>query len=68
MILTKVAFSNWRAVQAAYNDYMASLGPFTDEELLDYLAVEYPVDPPFEEAALDGFLASDTRELRVALT
>lgn len=47
MCLTTARFDSWRDVQAAFEDYMTSLGPFVVDELLDYLQIEYPSDSPF---------------------
>ena len=48
MCLTTVAFSDWREVQDAFDDYKTSLGPYEVDELIDYLGIEYPTRPPFD--------------------
>lgn len=47
LCLTTKQFDRWQEVQAAFDDYKASLGPFNVEELLEYLEVEYPTRQPF---------------------
>ncbi|MCP4968392.1 MAG: hypothetical protein GY926_24560 [bacterium] len=47
MCLTTRQFDDWRNVQAAFEDYETSLGPFAVDELLEYLQIEYPNSQPF---------------------
>lgn len=43
MLISKVEYPNWRAIQDAYPyNYKASLGPWSFEGTLDYLLDEYP--------------------------
>lgn len=63
MLLTKKFYADWRAVQDEFDDYMTSLGPFEPSELVEYLAVEYPVNPPFADEAIGEFLKSDEVDL-----
>lgn len=63
MLLTKKFYADWRAVQREFEDYVTSLGPFEPSELIEYLAVEYPVNPPFADDALGEFLQSDRVDL-----
>ena len=58
MRLTKKFYADWRAVQDEFDDYMTSLGPFEPSELVEYLAIEYPLDPPFADDAIGEFLES----------
>lgn len=48
MCLTTTAYSDWREIQSVFDDYKTSLGPFESDELIEYLAVEYPTDAPFD--------------------
>ncbi|WP_411990762.1 hypothetical protein [Agarivorans sp. DSG3-1] len=41
MLLSKKAYESWKEVQDQYPDYMASLGPWSAEEVIDYLDDEY---------------------------
>ena len=63
MLLTKKLYADWRAVQDEFDDYMTSLGPFEPSELVEYLAIEYPLDPPFADEAVGEFLQSDRVDL-----
>ena len=44
MVVTSRPYSGWREIQDEYEDYMTSLGPWTEEELLDFLQAEYGED------------------------
>ena len=41
VILSKARFSSWQEIQAAYPSYKASLGPWSEAEVADFLASEY---------------------------
>jgi hypothetical protein len=60
MLLTKKPYSDWREIQEEFEDYMASLGPWSAAEALDYLQFEYPKEMSATEAdRIKAFLASD---------
>jgi len=42
---------------------VTSLGPFSPGELVEYLGIEYPVEAPFSERAIDDLLGSDSVDL-----
>ena len=42
MLISKKAYEDWREIQADYEPYMASLGPWPLDELVNYLTAEYP--------------------------
>ncbi len=46
MCLTTAVYSHWREVQDAFTDYKASLGPYTVDELIEFLELDFPTDPP----------------------
>jgi len=52
MCITTTQFADWRAVQDAFDDYQASSGPYSVDELIDYLRVEYPGSQPFDSWAV----------------
>jgi hypothetical protein len=41
VLISKRPYQSWQEIQAAYPDYMASLGPWSDEDVIDYLDSEY---------------------------
>jgi hypothetical protein len=63
MLLTKDTYLDWREVQDHLDDYIASLGPYSNDELLDYLAVEYPTNPPFPPGRVAAFLQNNEQHL-----
>ena len=42
VILSKLEYESWRELQNDFHDYKASLGPWSEEEVIDYLMNEYP--------------------------
>ena len=63
VILTKKKYSSWREIQAEYNTYVTSLGPFLLNELLEYFADEYKDETewPFSKNEIHIFW-NDTSE------
>lgn len=51
--LSRVIYPDWQAIQAAYPDYLTSLGPWSAEAMRDYLRDEYP---EFPAAQVDDWL------------
>lgn len=47
MCLTTKRFDRWQDIQAMFDGYKTSLGPYEPDDLLDYLQAEYPNRPPF---------------------
>ncbi len=39
--LTKKAYSGWREIQTEFDDYTASLGPWTIDAVIEYLRFDY---------------------------
>ena len=66
MVLSKKNFASWRDIQDEYEDYMASLGPWTVEEMIDFLGTEYQLNPPFTEQQVRQFVKSADTVLRSA--
>lgn len=56
LLLTKKGYDSWRDIQAEFDDYLTSLGPWTGAAILDFLRTEYPVDPPFTDAQVVSFM------------
>ena len=66
VLLTKKPYRDWRAVQEDFKDYMASRGPWSEPEVLDFLQAEYPKDISASEAnRIKAFFPSD--EMTLAL-
>lgn len=42
MLLSREPFSSWQEIQDRHADYQASLGPWSEAEVIDYLTAEYP--------------------------
>lgn len=66
LLLSKRAYPSWRAIQDAYPDYKASLGPWDADEVIDYLADEYPDIAPSAAEQVTSFLASPDEAVAIA--
>jgi hypothetical protein len=49
VLLSKKAYASWREVQAEFDDYKASLGPWDAAKTASWLAEEYDLVPSAEE-------------------
>ena len=66
MFVSKRPWSSWQEIQDAYEGYMSSVGPWSEEATIDYLQDEYPKLWPDAEGQI-GALMSGAVET-VALT
>ena len=67
MLLDKGPYNDWRAIQDLYVDYKASLGPWTEDEIVGYLRDDWGHDEsrwPFSRESIAGFFRGDDRILR----
>ena len=63
LFLTKKPYTHWTEIQAEFNDYKTSLGPWKSEEVIDFLQSEYPEAPPFTAAQIQNFMRSPAQTL-----
>lgn len=66
MLLSKKQYSDWREIQDEYESYMTSLGPFSVDELVEFLSEEYGSDHSewgFSEEEIRRFMESDATVL-----
>jgi hypothetical protein len=62
MILDRRDYSSWRDIQDAYDDYMASLGPWSEAEIIEFLQADWgrdDADWPFSKNAISAFFSSN---------
>lgn len=67
MLVTKKGYAGWREIQDAHEDYMTSLGPWTEEKLLEFLREEYGGDEAawgFTRERIRAFMDSPETVLR----
>ena len=63
MILSKRRYRSWQEVQDDFEDYISSLGPYSFDELFDYLTNDYTSSTvPFDRDEVDRFIADPERE------
>jgi hypothetical protein len=66
MLLDKGPYADWRVIQGTYADYKTSLGPWSEEEIVEFLRGDWGQDEskwPFSRQAIAGFFRSDERVL-----
>ena len=56
MIVSRRRYADWREIQDEYEDYMTSLGPFSEEELNGFLSNQYG------DESRRGFTAREIRD------
>lgn len=57
--LSREQVGSWHDLQQRYDDYMASLGPWTLEEILEHFAIQFGSDDsgwPLGRAAIEAFM------------
>jgi hypothetical protein len=67
MLLDKGPYADWRAIQDVYADYTASLGPWSEDEILEFLRDDWGTDEskwPFSRESIAAFFCSSDRVLR----
>jgi hypothetical protein len=67
MLLDKGPYGDWRAVQESYADYKASLGPYSEEDIVHFLRDDWGRDEaqwPFSRDSIAAFFRSEQRLLR----
>ena len=65
MVLTKQDYQSFREIQKDFFDYVTSRGPWSSEEIVDYLEIEYPNILPTVKEQVDALVKS--KHLEVAL-
>ncbi len=56
MLVTRRAYASWREIQDAHEEYQASLGPWSPDELADYLRDEHPREAAKMLTAIEAWL------------
>ncbi|TMO91045.1 hypothetical protein [Pseudoalteromonas ruthenica] len=63
VVLTKQDYQSFREIQNDFFDYVTSLGPWSSEEIVDYLEIEYQnITPPAKEQ-VDALMKSEHFEV-----
>lgn len=61
MLLDRGMYQSWREIQDTYSDYVASLGPWAETDIISFLADDFGPDDsqwPFTQAAINSFFTS----------
>lgn len=66
MLLDRGRYGSWRDIQDAYPDYKASLGPWSEADIVEFLAIDFGTDDlhwPFTRQAIAEFFRSGDQYL-----
>ncbi|HEX8558047.1 MAG TPA: type II CAAX endopeptidase family protein [Pyrinomonadaceae bacterium] len=66
MLITKKQYADWRQIQDEHENFMTSLGPFDEEDVLDFFENQYGADEArwgVTRAEIRRFMASDETTL-----
>jgi hypothetical protein len=66
MLLDRGRYGSWRDIQDAYSDYKASLGPWSEAEIVEFLADDFGPDEsqwPFTRLIIADFFRSGAQFL-----
>lgn len=58
ILVSKKAYACWRDIQAQYDDFKASLGPWSNEDMINWLDEEYGGLFPTARQQVEQFLLS----------
>jgi hypothetical protein len=59
VLVSKKAYASWREIQAEYDDYKASLGPWSEEATVSWLGEEYGDLAPSAQQQVEMLLSSN---------
>ena len=65
VLLSRQSYPDWRAIQAAVPEYVASLGPWAPEEVVSYLQLEWSGLEPSASSQVQSFLSGGVSETRL---
>lgn len=65
MLISKKKYEVWREIQDEYENYKASLGPWSGEEIIEYLGEEYPDLNPVAEIQVSNLLNASNQTAKV---
>ncbi len=65
VILSKQEYPSFREIQTDFDDYVSSLGPWSSEEIIDYLEFEYPDIVPQAKEQVEALVKSEQLEVMV---
>ncbi len=66
MLLTKKSYSSWREIQGEYPTYKASLGPWSEAEVLEFIEPEYPNLSPSASEQIMSFVSSPNETVELS--
>ena len=67
LILSKRRYSDWRQIAEEYYDYTTSMGPWTEEEIVQFFTEDLGDDDkfwPFSRTAIHEFMLSQHMDLK----
>jgi hypothetical protein len=65
VLLTRRSYASWRQIQGEFDDYKASLGPRSPEDVIEWLATEYSDLSPAARDQVRAFLNGEEETVEV---
>jgi len=65
ILLSKEAYKSWREIQDLYENYKTSLGPWSKDDVIDYLNDEYNSLDPSAKTQIDNLANSPMSTMRL---
>jgi len=65
VILTKQDYQSFREIQNDFFDFVTSLGPWSPEEIIEYLDIEYPNIAPSAKEQVEELIKSGHSEVNL---
>ena len=65
LLVSKKKYADWREIQEEFLDYQASLGPWSQDEVVEYLEFDYPNLSPSASRQIESLMASDSEMLKL---
>jgi hypothetical protein len=65
MLLSKRSYASWRDIQDEYQSYKASLGPWGQDEVAEYLTAEYSDLSPSAQEQIATLLSTSNETIEL---
>lgn len=67
ILLSRRAWTSWREIQDAFEGYKASLGPWVDAHVIEFLSDDHAIAPPSTEAQIAALRAGPAETITLDL-
>ena len=66
VLVSKKTYADWREIQEDFSDYKASLGPWKQDEVVEWLEFEYSNLSPSASEQIRSLMSSDSESVELA--